>query len=228
MSKAGMSQGMLAKTAGMAQPTIWRIATGKANGSSKILDIAKALNVRPEWLMTGEEPMVAGTTVVKGEPSIPEAREWIGVDTWDNNTPVMSDEVEVPFLKDIEFACGDGRVGDEDYNGYKLRFSKATLRRVGANTDGHGVICFPARGSSMEPAIPDGTTVAINTEDKKIVDGKIYAISEDGWKRIKLLYRTGPDTVSIRSYNSSEFPAEEKPLDNIEILGRVFWYSVLL
>lgn len=80
----------------------------------------------------------------------------------------------------------------------------------------------------MEPAMPDGTTVAVNLEDKKIVDGKIYAINENGWKRIKLLYRTGPDTVSIRSYNSAEFPAEEKSLQDLEILGRVFWYSVLL
>lgn len=135
--------------------------------------------------------------------------------------------MEVPFFKDIEFACGAGRTGDEDYNGYKLRFSKSTLRRIGASTDGHSIICFPARGNSMEPNIPDGTTVAVNTEDKKIIDGKMYAISEDGWKRIKLLYRTGPETVSIRSYNAAEHPPEEKPLGNIEVIGRVFWWSVL-
>ena len=85
-----------------------------------------------------------------------------------------------------------------------------------------------ANGDSMEPVIPDGTTVAINTEDKKIVDGKIYAITEDGWKRVKMLYRTGPDTVSVRSFNSVEHPAEDKPLNKIEIIGRVFWYSVLI
>jgi hypothetical protein len=77
----------------------------------------------------------------------------------------------VPFLKDIEFACGDGRVHSEDHNGFKLRFSKATLRRVGANTDGSGILCFPATGDSMEPVIPDGTTVAVDTNNKRIVDG---------------------------------------------------------
>ncbi|MGL5968431.1 MAG: XRE family transcriptional regulator [Kluyvera sp.] len=223
MNERGMSQGQLAKAANMAQPTIWRITSGNAKGTTKMFDLANALGVRPEWLADGRGPMMASTT-----PTPPQNEEFVGIKTWDSSTPVDDDEVEVPFLKDIEFACGDGRIGDEDYNGYKLRFSKATLRRIGASTDGHGILCFPARGDSMEPVIPDGTTVAINIEDKKIVDGKIYAISEDGWKRIKMLYRTGPDTVSIRSYNSIEHPPEEMPLSKIDIIGRVFWYSVLI
>lgn len=99
--------------------------------------------------------------------TIPDESTWGGVEPWDDHTPLRGDEVKVPYLKDIEFACGDGRVNDEDHNGFMLRFSKSTLRRVGANSDGSGVICFPARGNSMEPNIPDGTTVAVNTNDKK-------------------------------------------------------------
>jgi phage repressor protein C with HTH and peptisase S24 domain len=103
------------------------------------------------------------------------------VETWDSNTPLEADEVEVPFLKDIEFACGSGRVMEEDYNGYKLRFSKSTLRRVGASTDGSGIICFPAAGNSMEPLIPDGTTVAVNIEDKKsLMERFTRSIRKDG------------------------------------------------
>lgn len=223
MQEAGMSQGQLAKAANMAQPTIWRITSGNARGTTKIVDLANALDIRPEWLSDGSGPMRANV-----DSQQPKKEDYFAVKTWDSDTPIDDDEVEVPFLKDIEFACGDGRIGNEDYNGYKLRFSKSTLRRIGASSDGHGILCFPARGDSMEPVIPDGTTVAINIEDKKIVDGKVYAISEDGWKRIKILYRTGPETVSIRSYNSLEHPPEEKPLSKIEIIGRVFWYSVLI
>ena len=225
MQEAGMSQGALAKAANMAQPTIWRIASGTARGTSRLVDLANALGVRPEWLADGSGPMKRQKT---NAPTDVVDNTLVPIKTWDSLTPLDDDEVEVPFLKDIEFACGDGGYNDIDYNGYKLRFSKATLRRVGASTDGHGILCFPARGDSMEPVIPDGTTVAINTEDKKIVDGKVYAISEDGWKRIKLLYRTGPESISIRSYNAIEHPAEEKPLNKIEIIGRVFWYSVLI
>lgn len=175
-----------------------------------------------DWLLNGTGVPKKGI-----DASIPPEKEWGTVDAWDKHTPLPSDEVEVPFLKDIEFACGDGRVHDEDHNGFKLRFSKATLRRVGANTDGSGVLCFPAVGNSMEPYIPDGSTVAINCNDKRIVDGKVYAVNQDGWKRLKMVYRIGPDRVSLRSYNNQEHPDEEHPLSQIEIIGRMFWSSTL-
>lgn len=219
----GLTQKALGELVGISQAAIQKIETEKATQTTKLIELSDALGVRPEWLGSGNGSMLpSGKT-----DSIPPETEWGTVETWDARTPINDDEVEVPFYKDIEFACGAGRIGDEDYNGYKLRFSKSTLRRIGASTDGHSIICFPARGNSMEPNIPDGTTVAVNTEDKKIVDGKLYAINEDGWKRIKLLYRTGPETISVRSYNTIEHPPEEKPLNKIEVIGRVFWWSVL-
>ncbi|HDL7195551.1 TPA: XRE family transcriptional regulator [Yersinia enterocolitica] len=226
MKEGGFTQGSLAEAVGMAQPSVWKLTSGKANSSRKSVQLARALGVRPEWLSEGIGPMREdGVKPHHPDSTIPPESEWVGVKAWDKNTPLDDDEVEVPFLRDIEFACGDGSVADEDYNGFMLRFSKATLRRIGANTDGSGILCFPARGNSMEPKISDGATVAINTDDKKIVDGKMYAINEDGWKRVKMLYRTGPGRISIRSYNKSEYPDEEKDLKDVEIVGRVFWWS---
>lgn len=79
----------------------------------------------------------------------------------------------------------------------------------------------------MEPMIPEGTTVAINTNDKKIVDGKVYAISQDGWKRLKSIYRVSPTRIVIRSFNSDEYPDEEADIEDVEILGRMFWTSTI-
>ncbi|MCL9671541.1 helix-turn-helix transcriptional regulator [Citrobacter sp. MNAZ 1397] len=217
----GLTQKALGELVGVSQAAIQKIEAGKAEQTTKLVDIARALKVRPEWLGSGLGEMKVSSD------SLPPEKEWGIVDAWDKNTPLPSDEVEVPFLKDIEFACGNGRVQDEDHNGFKLRFSKATLRRVGANTDGTGVLCFPAVGNSMEPLIPDGATVAINCNDKRIVDGKVYAVNQDGWKRLKMLYRVGPDRISLRSYNSQEHPDEEHPLSEIEIIGRMFWSSML-
>ncbi|WP_261154526.1 XRE family transcriptional regulator [Serratia ficaria] len=226
MESAGISQGKLAAIIGISQPAVQKMTAGKTQGSKKILEIASALGVRAEWLSSGDGPMMDDSVPAHHPDStIPPEIEWGRVKTWDKNTPLDDDEVEVPFLRDIEFACGDGSVADEDYNGFMLRFSKATLRRIGANTDGSGILCFPARGDSMEPRISNGATVAINTGDKKIVDGKMYAVNENGWKRIKMLYRVGPDMVSLRSYNKADHPDEDKPLSEIEILGRVFWWS---
>ncbi|QDX29514.1 LexA family transcriptional regulator [Dickeya poaceiphila] len=220
----GIRQKDLARMVNATPQTVnnWKKRNSISKDAAK--KIAEMYGYSLEWVLDGTG---SPKPIINRESTVPPESEWDTVDAWDKKTPLPSDEVEVPFLRDIELAAGDGRISEDDYNGFKLRFSKATLRRVGANTDGSGIFCFPARGNSMEPNIPDGTTVAVNIDDKKIVDGKIYAINQDGWKRIKLLYRTGPDTLSIRSYNSAEHPPEEAAISNVEIIGRVFWWSVI-
>lgn len=220
MSMASLSQAQLAERVGISQPAVQKMASGKTTGSRKMVEIARALNVRPEWLSAGIGAMKVS------DDALPPENEWGTVDSWDKNTPLPTDEVEVPFLKDIEFACGNGRIQDEDHNGFKLRFSKATLRRVGANSDGSGVLCFPASGDSMEPVIPSGATVAVDTCNKKIIDGELYAINQGDLKRIKQLYRKPGGKLLIRSINR-DYEDEEAIESDVEIIGFVFWYSVL-
>lgn len=148
-------------------------------------------------------------------------------DLWDRNTPLNSDEVAVPFYQDVRLSAGNGFADDiADYNNFKLRFSKATLRKQGVQFE--NAVCVIADGNSMEPVIPDGTTVGIDLGNKTIRDGKIYAINHGGLLRIKLLYNMPNEQVKIRSYNSEEHPDETADLKDISVLGKVFWYSVLL
>lgn len=213
----GLTQAELAVRANTSQQAIQQLEDGKTKRPRYLPELAAALNCSVKWIVTGS----------KDESDVlPPQSEWGVVDAWDKNTPLPDDEVEVPFLKDIEFACGDGRVHDEDHNGFKLRFSKATLRRVGANTDGSGVLCFPAAGDSMEPIIPDGATVAVDTGNKRIVDGELYAINQGELKRIKQLYRKPGGKLLIRSINR-DYDDEEANESEVEIIGFVFWYSVL-
>lgn len=148
-------------------------------------------------------------------------------DLWDRNTPLNSDEVAVPFYQDVRLSAGNGFADDiADYNNFKLRFCKATLRKQGVQFE--NAVCVIADGNSMEPVIPDGTTVGIDLGNKTIRDGKIYAINHGGLLRIKLLYNMPNEQVKIRSYNSDEHPDEIAELQDISVLGKVFWYSVLL
>lgn len=228
LAKEGLKQRDLAEALSTSPQTVNNWIKRDALSREAAQQISEKFGYSLDWLLNGE-----GSPKKDLESNIPPESEWGTVDAWDKNTPLPADEVEVPFLKDIEFACGDGRVHSEDHNGFKLRFSKATLRRVGANTDGSGVLCFPATGDSMEPMIPDGTTVAVDTNNKRIVDGKLYAIGQgDGGegqlKRIKQLYRKPGGKLIIRSYNNEAYPDEEADIDDVEIIGRLFWYSVLL
>lgn len=120
MAHAGATQSQLAHRVGVSQGAIQKLTSGKAQSSGKIVDIAKALDVDPIWLSTGEGTM--------GPAKTPEQRMF-GIDPWDKQTPLEDDEVEVPYLKDIEFACGDGSALNDDYNGKNLGFPKQHCER---------------------------------------------------------------------------------------------------
>lgn len=148
------------------------------------------------------------------------------IDEWDSKTPLDNDEIEIPFYKDVRLSAGDGFADDiEDYNGYKLRLSKSTMRKYGIDKD--CAVCLTVYGDSMEPVFRDGSTVGIDQADTNIRDGKIYAINHDGLLRIKILEKLPGNQVKIRSYNPG-YDDEVVPQDAITVLGRVWWQSSIL
>lgn len=152
------------------------------------------------------------------------------IEVWDDETPLGADEVEIPFFQEVEVSAGAGSAVMLETNGRKLRFGKRTLQRK--NVDPMAAGCVPVKGNSMEPVLPDGSTVGVNTEAKSVVDGKMYALDHDGLLRVKLLYRLPGGGLRLRSYNAAEYPDEhyDAPYcsEHIRIIGQVFWYSVLL
>ncbi|OOF80488.1 transcriptional regulator [Rodentibacter ratti] len=193
----------------------------------KIEIMAKYFDVSPAYLKYGTIESEATTEERQIKNITSNVKDIGAFDLWDRHTPLSDDEYAVPFYKDIRFAAGNGFADDiEDYNNFKLRFSKATLRRQGVQYE--NAVCVVADGDSMEPVIPDGTTIGIDLGYKTIKDGKIYAINHGGLLRIKLLYKMPNEQVKIRSYNSEEHPDEVADLQDITVLGKVFWYSVLL
>jgi phage repressor protein C with HTH and peptisase S24 domain len=94
-------------------------------------------------------------------------------------------------------------------------------------------VCVAVTGNSMEPVLPDGSTVGIDCGDKTLVDGKIFAINHNGDLFIKKLYKLPGGGLRIFSFNETEYPPREYTKElaieqRITIIGRVFWYSVLL
>ncbi|CAM3946998.1 XRE family transcriptional regulator [Xenorhabdus thuongxuanensis] len=53
MKEKGLTQSALAREADLAQSMIWKLLSGKSAKTSKLVDIAKVLGVRPEWLSDG-------------------------------------------------------------------------------------------------------------------------------------------------------------------------------
>jgi len=162
------------------------------------------------------------------EQKIESNAAWLGqMEPWDDETKLEDDEVELPFFKEIEASAGNGRVMAQENHGRKLRFSKNTLRRYNVQAD--NAYCIIVSGNSMEPAIPEGATIGIDTSKTNIKDGDIYALDHDGHLRVKVVYKM-PDGIRLRSFNTEEWPDEnysEEKCKKIRLLGRVFWWSVL-
>lgn len=150
---------------------------------------------------------------------------------WDDDTPLDDDEVYVPFLKEVELSAGSGRTVVEQSSSRKLRFGKLTLKRQGVQAS--EAVCVTVCGNSMEPVLPNGSTVGVDQGATSIIDGKMYALNHGGQLRVKMLYRLPKGGIRLRSYNRDEHPDEEyteqEMLENeLVILGKVFWYSVLV
>jgi len=223
----------------------------------QLTDLANHLGVRLEWLIRGEgksplfelespeqshsEEIVytEPTNAAKAPPSVAEdptpdmfrdELEFFGhMDAWDSSTPLDEDEVELPLFREVELAAGGGATQVIENQGAKLRFAKSTLSR--ARVPAEAAACAFVRGNSMEPVMPDGTCVGVNTADKSIRDGEIYAIDHGGMLRVKYLHRRPGGGIKIVSQNSAEHPVEqldaEEMAQHVNVIGRVFWWSVL-
>lgn len=68
MSAADISQGQLADKVGISQPAIQKMTSGKTSGSRKMVELAHALGVRPEWLSSGVEMRIDGNVPSAAQP----------------------------------------------------------------------------------------------------------------------------------------------------------------
>lgn len=221
LKASGMSQHQLAEKVKISQPAIQKLLSGKSNTSRKIVEIASVLNVNLLWLTKGIGEANCEENKNRSNATILEVFE-----EWNSKTSLDNDDVEVPFYKDVRLSTGNGFADDiKDFNGDKVRFSKSTMCKYGINKD--YAVCLMVYGESMEPVFRDGSIVGIDQADTNIRDGKIYAINHDGLLRIKILEKLPGYKVKIKSYNLG-YDEEIVSLDEITILGRVWWQSSIL
>src|SRR5690606_2799881 len=98
---ANLSQVQLASAAGMTQTSISDLERGKSRATSFVAQIAAICGVDPLWLAEGRGEMLSS-----GAPaSVNGNASWAGaVESWDDETPLATDEVELPFYKEVELS----------------------------------------------------------------------------------------------------------------------------
>ena len=211
---------------GVSPQAVQNWETGKANPKGERLSsLATILGVSVDHLVSGT-PLKIWPYEVDGTSadalSHPDMR---GISVWDDQTPLDDDEIEVPFLKEVELSAGSGKISVESSSRAKLRFGKYTFMRLGIQPS--NVVCMPVKGNSMEPLLSDGSTVAVDTGATNVIDGKMYGILYEDMLRVKILYRIAGSKLRIRSFNRDEYEDEEVDASSVKIIGRVFQSSTI-
>ena len=209
----------LANSTGAGKAAVSKWVNGAASPSGQyLIKLCKALKCEPEWLLTGKNKKTESNGLLIG-----------ALEVADDDSCLGDDEVEIPFYEDVKMSAGMGLYEVEEYVTKRLRFAKSILREKGVNPK--YASCVLVSGNSMEPVLPNGSSVGIDMQNTAIIDGKMYAINHGGMLRIKLLYKAPNDGIRIRSFNSDEYPDEfysDVDVQNIRIIGRIFWYSALI
>jgi phage repressor protein C with HTH and peptisase S24 domain len=210
----GLTQGELAKLAGLKQSTIAGFESGKSKSSNSVATIAAALQCNALWLEAGKGPMTGAPTV-----SLRPIKAWDNEDELDPDVYVF-----IPSL-DIKLSAGNGNVVWEiDEKGQQQAFRRKWAERVGINPACAATIV--ADGSSMEPRILDSDSLVVDYCQNNISEGKVYALAMDGEVFVKRIHKEIGGSLRISSDNSdkNKYPDKLVPaelVNQVQIIGRV-------
>ncbi len=199
-----MSQGALAKASGVAQPTIWRLTSGNARGSTKIVEIANALGVNSEWLSTGIGPMKKdGTTPINASPS--------------------SNTFKIDIL-DLEVSAGPGVINREFVEIVRsVEYSQDDARHMFDGRKAENIRIINVRGDSMSGTIEPGDLLFVDVSIKNFDGDGIYAFLYDDTAHVKRLQKMKDKLLVIsdnKSYSAWD-PIERDEMNRVFVFGKV-------
>jgi phage repressor protein C with HTH and peptisase S24 domain len=212
MDELELTQDRLASLSGCSQTTIYKLCSGKAKESRKLLAIADALRVSPRWLATGK-----GDREVKSAFGLADVKKQVAV-------------VEDPGLVAIPQFDAGGRMGN---GGLVLQDQPGMIRRWEVTRDwlnqnvkgvtGISNLCIVTGfGDSMKPMFNPGDPLLIDQSVKTVEYDAVYFFRVDGEGFIKRIQRIpGRGLVAISANRDHYEPWTITPDMDFEVLGRV-------
>ncbi|HBQ8794376.1 TPA: helix-turn-helix transcriptional regulator [Klebsiella quasipneumoniae] len=202
---AGMTQKTLGDAVGVSQAAIQKIETGRAAQTTKLLDIAKALRVRPEWLSSG-----TGTMRADGE---------------DDKKPshINHDVFRVDIL-DLAVSAGPGVVNQEFVEILRsVEYAPAEARHMFDGRKAENIRIINVRGDSMSGTIEPGDLLFVDISVKSFDGDGIYAFLYDDTAHVKRLQKM-KDKLLVISDNKSYAawdPIEKDEMNRVLVFGKV-------
>ncbi|HBQ0962098.1 TPA: helix-turn-helix transcriptional regulator [Klebsiella pneumoniae] len=202
---ASMTQKTLGDAVGVSQAAIQKIETGRAAQTTKLLDIAKALRVRPEWLSSGTGAMRA--------------------DGEDDKKPshINHDVFRVDIL-DLAVSAGPGIVNQEFVEIlHSVEYAPAEARHMFDGRKAENIRIINVRGDSMSGTIEPGDLLFVDINVKSFDGDGIYAFLYDDTAHVKRLQKM-KDKLLVISDNKSYAPwdpIEKDEMNRVFVFGKV-------
>ncbi|MDR8077826.1 LexA family transcriptional regulator [Burkholderia cenocepacia] len=210
-----LSQEDLARMSGVSQSTIAHIESGRNKGSKHLLTLARALNVRPEWLELGREPKRSLKDSDGARPIV-----------WETPDDLPPDDDRVWMDRyDYRFSAGTGHIQWEIRQKKALPFDIGFFRALGVKPQD----CKLAQvhGRSMEPYLFNRDLMMICEAKTHVRDGRIYAIYFEDEPLVKQIFKEADGALRLHSYNT-EYPdriVAGSQLESLRIAGEVVYRS---
>lgn len=200
-----MTQKALGEAVGISQAAIQKIETGRAAQTTKLLDIANALRVRPEWLSSGTGAMSADRESDK------------------NPSRTNQDVFRVDIL-DLAVSAGPGIVNQEFVEIlHSVEYAPAEARHMFDGRKAENIRIINVRGDSMSGTIEPGDLLFVDISVKSFDGDGIYAFLYDDTAHVKRLQKM-KDKLLVISDNKSYAawdPIEKDEMNRVFVFGKV-------
>ena len=201
----GLTQKGLADLVGVSQAAIQKIEGGKANQTTKIVEIAKALSVNPEWLSSGNGPMDDG-----------------------EKTPTLSasknEDVYRLEVLDLGVSAGPGVINSEFVEVLRsVEYSTDEARQMFNGRKPEQIRIINVRGDSMSGTIEPGDLLFVDISVQHFDGDGIYAFVYDETAHVKRLQKM-KDRLIVLSDNKiypAWEPIERDEMNRVLIFGKV-------
>lgn len=180
---AGMTQKQAETASGVKQSDISKIERGDTERPAGLLALARAYDVDPNWLDTGDGP----APWVKAHTREPQP-EYAGTRGGVRRVPVV----------------GTARMGDDGFYEEISSMPGAGDGHIEIATSDENAYCLRVRGNSMAPAIRDGWYVLVEPNGTPAVGEYVVLKLFDGRKMVKELLFQRANSVEIMSVNGEE------------------------
>lgn len=196
-----MSQDDFAALIGTTQRTLSRYESDETDLKAPVMAKLAQLGFDAQWLLTGEASPTQ--TNLRSSPS----------------------QIQVPLFN-ARFSAGRGRFAPDSENCHWVELPEEWIRRA-TGRNPRNLVMAQAEGNSMEPTIVDGDEMLIDITDKRLSNGKIYALSVSDALVVKRIHLSVSGIVRLISDNRDYEPEEISHTVSAEmqVIGQVVWWS---